>query len=166
MDRMSPELWNRIPPEAQAVFVQMAETIARLEHKVAELEARVNKTPQNSSLPPSTQHPHAKPAPQKEKSGKKRGGQPGHPKHERPLIPTEQCQSVVPLKPKRAAVVASACRQRSGAVAASSLGISRNSADGHGISASSVDLSVLSRDHLCPIAPGVPRVRPDHGWWP
>jgi transposase len=100
MDRMSPELWNRIPTEAQAVFVQMAETIARLERKVAELESRVNKTPQNSSLPPSTQHPHAKSAPRKEKSGKKPGGQPGHPKHERALIPTGQCHAVVPCKPE------------------------------------------------------------------
>ena len=54
MDRMSPELWNRIPPEAQAVFVHMAETIARLERRVAELESHVTKTPQNSSLPPVT----------------------------------------------------------------------------------------------------------------
>jgi transposase len=100
MDRMSPDLWNRIPPEAQAVFVQMAETIARLERRVTELESRVNKTPQNSSLPPSTQHPHAKPTPQRQSSGKKTGGQPGHPKHERPLVSTEQCQSVIPLKPK------------------------------------------------------------------
>jgi transposase len=97
---MSPELWNRIPPEAQAVFVQMAGTIARLERRVTELESRVNKTPQNSSLPPSTQHPHAKPAPQRQSSGKKTGGQPGHPKHERPLIPAEQCQSIIPLKPE------------------------------------------------------------------
>jgi transposase len=97
---MSPDLWNRIPPEAQAVFVQMAETIARLERRVTELESRVNKTPQNSSLPPSTQHPHAKPTPQRQSSGKKTGGQPGHPKHERPLVSTEQCQSVILLKPK------------------------------------------------------------------
>jgi transposase len=100
MDRMSPELWNRIPLEAQAVFMQMVETIARLERRVMELESRVNKTPQNSSLPPSTQHPHAKPAPPKKRRGKKSGGQPGHAKHERTLIPTEQCQSVVPLKPE------------------------------------------------------------------
>ena len=57
------------------------------------------KTPQNSSLPPSTQHPHAKPPSRKRKSKKKRGGQPGHPKHERPLIPTEQCDEVYSLKP-------------------------------------------------------------------
>ncbi len=98
---MSPELWKRIPPEAQAVFVQMAETIARLERRIVELEARAQKTPRNSSLPPSTEHPHAKPPrdPEQKRSGKKRGGQPGHPKHERPLLPSEQCQAVIALKP-------------------------------------------------------------------
>src|SRR5207302_10163429 len=65
----------------------------------AELEARLNKTPQNSSLPPSAQHPHGKPPRKKDKSGKKRGGQQGHSKHERPLIPTDQCEAVQPLKP-------------------------------------------------------------------
>lgn len=97
---MSPELWNRIPTEAKAVFVQMAETIARLERKVAELESRVNKTPQNSSLPPSTLHPHAKSAPRKVKSGKNPGGQLGHPKHERALIPVEECRDVILVKPE------------------------------------------------------------------
>ena len=29
--------------------------------RIDELESQVKKTPQNSSLPPSTQHPHAKP---------------------------------------------------------------------------------------------------------
>src|ERR1700694_3055922 len=70
-----------------------------LRAKLAELEARLNKTPQNSSLPPSTQHPHAKPPGAKPKSKKKRGGQLGHAKHERPLLPTEQCDDVQPLKP-------------------------------------------------------------------
>ncbi|MBU4400827.1 MAG: IS66 family transposase zinc-finger binding domain-containing protein [Planctomycetes bacterium] len=50
------------------------------------------------SLPPSTRHPHAKPAPPNRKSKKKRGGQPGHTKHERPLIPTDQCDDVEPLR--------------------------------------------------------------------
>src|SRR5206468_4864691 len=44
-------------------------------------------------------HPHAKPAPPKAKSGQKPGGQPGHAKHERALIPTADCDDVVPLKP-------------------------------------------------------------------
>src|SRR5207302_9035764 len=37
---------------------------------------------------------------EKKGPGKKQGAQPGHPKHERALIPTEQCQTVVPLKPE------------------------------------------------------------------
>ena len=87
------ELIARQPPEAQAI-------IRFLLAKIQELEERFNKTPQNSSLPPSTQHPHAKPPSRKEKSRKKRGGQPGHAKHERALLPTEQCDDVQPLKPK------------------------------------------------------------------
>jgi transposase len=87
------ELIARQSPEAQVI-------IRLLLAKIAELEARLNKTPRNSSLPPSTEHPHAKPAPQKEKSGKKPGGQPGHLKHQRPLIPVEQCTGVVSIVPE------------------------------------------------------------------
>ena len=81
------------PPEAQAI-------IRILLAKIAELEARLNKSPRNSSLPPSSEHPHAKPSQQRDKSGRKPGGQPGHPKHERALIPTDQCQAVVTVKPE------------------------------------------------------------------
>jgi transposase len=87
------ELIARQPPEAQAI-------IRLLLAKISELEARLNQSPRNSSRPPSTEHPHAKPAPARQKSGRKAGGQPGHPKHQRTLIPSDQCQSVVPLKPE------------------------------------------------------------------
>lgn len=87
------DLIARQPPEAQAI-------IRALLAKISELEARLSKSPRNSSLPPSVVHPHAKPAPPKQKSGKKPGGQPGHPKHERALIPTDQCQAVVTVKPE------------------------------------------------------------------
>lgn len=87
------ELIARQAPEAQAI-------IRLLLTKIAELEARLNKTPRNSSLPPSSEHPHAKPKPKRRKSGRKRGGQPGHPKHERTLIPVEQCTQVVSLLPE------------------------------------------------------------------
>jgi transposase len=93
------DLIARQTPEAQAIIRLLMAKIDLLMAKINELEARLNKTPRNSSLPPSTEHPHAKPAPQRGKSGKKPGGQPGHPKHERALIPVEQCQSVIPLKP-------------------------------------------------------------------
>lgn len=87
------ELIARQTPEAQAV-------IRLLLARIAELEARLGKSPRNSSLPPSTEHPHAKPTPPRKKSGRKPGGQPGHPKHERALIPAEQCQDVIPLIPE------------------------------------------------------------------
>ena len=78
----------------------MQAQVAQLTARIEELERQAKgKTPQNSSLPPSTQHPHNRPQPPRRKSKRKRGGQPGHEKHERPLIPTEKCDEAVPLKP-------------------------------------------------------------------
>jgi transposase len=78
---------------------EIAELKAEVTSLRNELARRQGKTPQNSSLPPSAQHPHAKPMKPRTPSKNKRGGQPGHAKQERPLIPTEQCDEVVPLKP-------------------------------------------------------------------
>jgi transposase len=94
------EIIARQPPEARAIIRLLLAKIAELEARIEELERQVKgKTPQNSSLPPSTQHPHARPQPPRRKSKKKRGGQPGHEKHERPLIPTAECDEVHPLRP-------------------------------------------------------------------
>ena len=94
------EIIARQPPEAQAIIRLLLAKVVELQARIEELERQAKgKTPQNSSLPPSTQHPHARPQPPKRKSKKKRGGQPGHEKHERPLIPTGQCDDVQPLKP-------------------------------------------------------------------
>ena len=92
------EIITRQSPEAQAIIRLLLTRIAELESRIEQLE-RGQKTPQNSSLPPSSQHPHARPQPPKRKSKKKRGGQPGHAKHERPLIPAHQCDDVKPLRP-------------------------------------------------------------------
>lgn len=100
---ISPPELAELPREFRLLLERVIEhyesRIAKLTARVAELEGRLGKTPQNSSLPPSTQHPHAKPPQQKSKSKKRRGGQPGHAKHERPLIPTDQCDEVHSLKP-------------------------------------------------------------------
>jgi len=89
-----------IPPELAAEMTPAVQGFTEsLLARIAYLEGRLGLSPQNSSLPPSSQHPHAKPKPRKGKGKKKRGGQPGHPKHERPLIPTEQCNEVQSLKP-------------------------------------------------------------------
>jgi transposase len=75
--------------------------IDHYESRISTLEMQVKKlTPQNSSVPPSTQHPHAKPKRTKRDGvKKKRGGQKGHKKHRRDLIPPEQCDDVIPLLP-------------------------------------------------------------------
>jgi transposase len=95
LNQITDELIARQSAEAQAIIRLLLAQIAELKSEIAGLK----KTPQNSSLPPSTQHPHAKFATPKPKSKKKRGGQPGHPKHERPLLPTDQCDEVHRLKP-------------------------------------------------------------------
>ena len=88
-----------IPPELEAEMTPAVRAfVEALLDRIAQL-GRGRKTPQNSSLPPSSQHPHARPQPPKRKSKKKRGGQPGHEKHERPLIPTDHCHDVQPLRP-------------------------------------------------------------------
>lgn len=87
------ELIAKQPPESQAI-------IRILLARIKKLEEQLGQTPRNSSLPPSSQHPHAKPIRKKKsKNKRKSGAQPGHPKHKRDLIPPEECNEVVPLKP-------------------------------------------------------------------
>ena len=69
-------------PEVQAVIRHLLAEIAQLKDQVRKI------TPQNSSLPPSSQHPHAKPLRPKPKNRRRRGGQQGHDKHERALLPS------------------------------------------------------------------------------
>jgi len=88
-----PELDAEMTPAVRLFVLSLLQRIEDLERQLAE------KTPQNSSKPPSTQHPHAKPPPQRRKSKRKRGGQPGHKKHERPLKPTDECDEVYALRP-------------------------------------------------------------------
>ena len=81
---------GQMTPEAKAFVDSLIDSyqsqLQELRAKISTLEDKLLQlTPQNSSLPPSSQHPHAKPKPKpkgKKGSKKKRGGQPGHPKHE------------------------------------------------------------------------------------
>jgi len=96
---VTPEQIAALPPDFRALLQAVIE---HYEKRIAALEAEVaalKKSPRNSSLPPSTEHPHAKPIPDKVGLKKKPGGQPGHAKHERPLIPTEQCAKTIPCRP-------------------------------------------------------------------
>ena len=87
------------PPAVLAHLRWQAEQLARLTARLAQLEAKLGQDSTNSSQPPSASHPHDKPASPKPRSPRRRGGQPGHRKHERALIPAEQCREVVPCVP-------------------------------------------------------------------
>ena len=90
---------SAFPPEARTIIRALLARNAQLEKRVAELEAKLGKNSGNSSKPPSTEHPHAKPEPKKPKSKRRRGAQRGHRKFERTLIPTAECHDVVVCKP-------------------------------------------------------------------
>jgi len=107
------EDWNHTPPAVQAVVntlwqqvqtfqVQVANLQAQvgaLQAEVAQLRERLGRNSQNSSQPPSSDAPRARPRPKRPPSGRKPGGQAGHLGHGRKLIPVEQVQHVIDLKP-------------------------------------------------------------------
>jgi transposase len=92
---LSPDVLAALPSAVVAILQWQAEQIAVLTARVAQLEAQLGKNSSNSSLPPSAGHPHAKKLPSKAKSQRQPGGQPNHPKHQRALIPTDDCQQLV-----------------------------------------------------------------------
>src|SRR3954452_17241209 len=93
------DLWAKVPPDAQAaiaaVFLAMRQRVDELETRVGDLEARLKLNSTNSSKPPSSDPIGMKPKPTVPASGKKRGGQPGHRKTQRVLVPHEKVREAV-----------------------------------------------------------------------
>lgn len=65
-------------------LAQQQAQIEQLQTQIVDLTARLNQHSQNSSKPPSSDPPSAPPRPLPVPRGRKAGGQPGHPRHERP----------------------------------------------------------------------------------
>src|SRR3954449_10352903 len=97
------ELWAKVPPEAQAalaaVFLAMRQRVDELETRVHDLEARLKLNSTNSSKPPSSDPIGMKRKPPAPPSGRKRGGQPGHRKADRALVPPEKVRETFDCKP-------------------------------------------------------------------
>jgi len=73
--------------------------VTALRAAVQALQTQLGQNSQNSSRPPSSDGPHVKRKPPRAPSGRKRGGQPGHPVHQRVLLPLEQVDEVIIRKP-------------------------------------------------------------------
>ena len=100
MSEIPPELLNEMTPAVRAFVEVLLARIESLEVEVSELKRLIGMNPQNSSLPPSSEHPHAKqPKSKRKPSGRNRGGQKGHTKHQRTLVPSEQVTETITLKP-------------------------------------------------------------------
>ncbi len=86
--------------ERDRIIAALEARIAELEARIAELERRLGQNSQNSSRPPSSDLPGTPRATGEAPSTRKRGAQPGHPRHERPLVPPEQVDHSEAVKPK------------------------------------------------------------------
>jgi transposase len=99
------ELWDRTPLEIRA-YIEALEAQVKtltsmvhlLQERVRVLEERLNQTSRNSSRPPSSD-PSQSQRPRRPRGQRRRGGQPGHPGHTRSLVPVEEVNEVVAIKP-------------------------------------------------------------------
>jgi transposase len=82
-----------LSPGVRAATQGLEATVALLQERVRELEARLAQNSTNSSKPPSSDPPGVV-RPAKKPKGKKRGGQPGHRGHHRALLPAERVEEV------------------------------------------------------------------------
>ena len=98
---VSAEDWAQTPKSVQALVVGLGARLQALEAEVARLREQINRNSGNSSQPPSSDGPDVvkrKGAEQKG-SGRKRGGQAGHPGTQRKLVPVEELKAEYDLKP-------------------------------------------------------------------
>ena len=93
--------WQQTPKAVQEFVLSLVVRVQELETEVAVLRERVNRNSGNSSQPPSSDGPEAPRKPRRRaKSGRKRGGQPGHKGTRRKLVPVEQVKESHDLKPE------------------------------------------------------------------
>jgi transposase len=86
--------------DLKAALGQQQQHSQQLQEELAQARDTLGLNSTNSSLPPSSDRFHSKRRPPTTgHPHKKRGGQPGHARHERPLVPPEQVRETIPCKP-------------------------------------------------------------------
>ncbi len=107
LEQIPPEDWDKTPARVKKLVEEMAQQIEQQSKKLTEvltvqeqLLEKINRTSENSSSPPSSDPPGFGKKPVKQKSSKKRGGQPGHKGNSRDLYPIEECSEVIDHHPE------------------------------------------------------------------
>ena len=96
-----------VSPTAVRVFIsaqqqeieQLRSQLTALASELSGLRERIGRSSRNSSKPPSSDGPGFKPPERRQGSGRKRGGQPGHPGSGPELLPIERVDEVVEHHP-------------------------------------------------------------------
>jgi transposase len=87
--------------ERDARIAELERRLAELEALVRDLTARLGINSSNSSVPPSANPLDAPKPVVKKPTGRKPGGQPGHPPHLKQLLPRERVKEFIPFIPTR-----------------------------------------------------------------
>jgi transposase len=101
---LPPEIWEHTPPAAQEMIVaqaalaQLRAEVAQVKATVEELAQRLGRSSRHSSQPPAAD-PLRTTRPRRERSGRRPGGQPGHEGQSRALVPVDEVDVVIPVKP-------------------------------------------------------------------
>jgi transposase len=93
------ELVLQLVAEQALAIAALQEQVAALQRENAELRARLGQNSSNSSRPPSSDLPGTRRPTNQLPSGRTPGGQPGHPGHQRVLLPLAQVDHVISLVP-------------------------------------------------------------------
>ena len=102
MDRpalLLPDIWERTPPEAQTYIRALEARVAALEGLMQALQAQHKQTSRHAARPPSSD-PSTHLRSHRPRSKRRRGGQPGHPGSTRTLLPVEEVDTIVVIKPE------------------------------------------------------------------
>lgn len=100
-ENITEEEWKQVPASVISLFKAIFEHIEQQDKRIEALEEenrylreQIGRNSGNSSQPPSSDNPAKKLEKKSNRSGKKRGGQKGHPGHRRELIEAEKCQKI------------------------------------------------------------------------